>query len=338
MMRVEEKLLPVMGNVCGPAGRFGKPGAALPGAAGVSIASPPMSAAHPMHKKTHLSGLAFALGAMVSVQLGAAFAVPVMLAHGSFGITAMRLVCAALAMLVLVRPKITGFTRAQWRGAILLGVTMAWMTLSFFEAVTLLPIGPAVTIDFLGPLAVSVVALQGWPRLTLPLLALAGVFAITYGPGGWLFSAAGIAYALASACGWAGYIVFTRHVGQIFSAQEGLCLSIVVAACCAVPAVLLVEQHGPSLAQLPAAAGLALLAPLLPFSLEMMALRRMDMGAFSILMSLEPAFGAILGYLVLSQTLSILQLGGICAVMVASFLAVYLSLGKTAAPPVLAAH
>jgi len=229
---------------------------------------------------------------MLCVQLGAAVAVPVMVRHGSFGITAERLVCAAVVMLVLVRPNFARFDRRQWIAAMALGTTMALMTMSYFEAVTRIPIGPAITIDFLGPLAVAVVALKGWAKFALPLLAAFGVLAICYGHEGWLFDPFGMLFALAAACGWAGYIILMRHVGRLFSEQQGLCLSFIVAAAVALPLAFAIEPSELLLAQLPAAAGLAVLTPLIPFSLEMMALRRMDMGAFSILMSLEPALGA----------------------------------------------
>ncbi len=265
---------------------------------------------------------------MTSVQLGAALAVQVMVIHGSFGITAMRLVCAAVVMLVLVRPNIFKFSRRQWLGALALGGAMAFMTLAYFEAVTLIPIGPAVTIDFLGPLAVAVVALTGWSRYVLPLLAVGGVVAISWSTGGWLFNPVGILFALVSACGWAAYIVLMQHVGRLFSKQDGLCLSIVIAATIAFGIVLVLKPSEMSLPLLPVSAGLALLAPLIPFSLEMVALRRMDMGAFSILMSLEPAIGALLGFLVLHQMLSLQQIAGVFAVMIASAGAVYLSAFK----------
>jgi inner membrane transporter RhtA len=272
-------------------------------------------------------GPASALGSMTSVQLGAAFAVQVMVIHGSFGITAMRLVCAAVVMLILVRPNIFKFNRQQWLGAVALGGAMAFMTLAYFEAVTLIPIGPAVTIDFLGPLAVAVVALTGWSRYVLPLLAVGGVVAISWS-GGWLFNPVGILFALVSACCWAAYIVLMQHVGRLFSKQEGLCLSIVIAAMVAFAIVAVFTPAEISLSQLPVSAGLALLAPLIPFSLEMVALRRMDMGAFSIFMSLEPAIGAFLGFLVLHQMLSLQQIAGVFAVMIASAGAVYLSAFK----------
>jgi len=268
---------------------------------------------------------------MLSVQLGAAVAVPVMVLHGSFGMTAMRLVCAAMVMLVLVRPNFASFTRRQWIVAMVLGTTMALMTMSYFEAVTRIPIGPAITIDFLGPLAVAAVALKGWSKLALPLLAAFGVLAICYGREGWLFDPVGMLFALAAACGWAGYIVLMRHVGRLFSEQDGLSLSFIAAALVAVPLAFAIEPSQLSLAQLPAAAGLAVLTPLIPFSLEMMALRRMGMGAFSILMSLEPAFGAVFGYLILHQILSAQQIMGILLVMGASIGAVYLASSRTTA-------
>lgn len=276
-------------------------------------------------RSQRLAGPGLALASMLCIQLGAALAVPIMVAHGSFGITAMRLCCAALVMALLVRPKFNGFERRQWLGAIALGSTMALMTLSYFEAVTLIPIGPAITIDFLGPLAVAAIALKGWTRLALPALAASGVLAISYGHGGWLFDPIGVLFALGAACGWAGYIVLMQHVGRLFSEQEGLSVAFIVAALVALPLAFVAAPSELSLGQLPAAAGLALLTPLIPFSLEMMALRRMDIGAFSILMSLEPAIGAIFGFLILHQTLSLQQIAGVLAVMIASAGAVYLT-------------
>lgn len=276
-------------------------------------------------RTTRLAGPGLAMGSMLSVQLGAALAVPVMEAHGSFGITAQRLSCAALAMTLLVRPRFSRFDGRQWLAALALGATMAFMTLSYFEAVTLIPIGPAVTIDFLGPLAIAAVALKGWARLGLPALAAFGVAAISYGHGGWLLAPVGMLFALVAACGWALYIVLTRHVGRLFPDNDGLALSFIVAALVALPLAFVIAPSGLSWAQLPAAASLAVLAPLIPFSFEMMALRRMDIGPFSILMSLEPALGAIFGYLLLRQVLSLQQIIGVFAVVIASVCAVYMT-------------
>jgi inner membrane transporter RhtA len=272
------------------------------------------------------TGPGLAMGSMVSSQLGIAFAVPLMVAHGSFGISALRLGFAALFCLAWVRPNVLRFDRRQWVGAFALGVAMAMMTMCFFTAARLIPMGPAITIDFLGPLGVAVLALRGWPRLVLPLAAAFGVLAVSYGSHGKLLDPAGILFALAAACGWAGYIVLMRHVGRLFSAQEGLCLSLIIAAALALPAACFLEPRAGWLGQLPAVAGLAVLSPLLPFALEMAALRRMEMGTFSIVMSLEPAIGALFGFLILGQALSLSQICGVLVVMAASAGAVLLPL------------
>jgi inner membrane transporter RhtA len=283
-----------------------------------STAQKPVATASP------LTGPGLALGSMISSQLGIAVAVPLMLVHGSFGISALRLGFAALFCFAWVRPNFRRFDRRQWLGAFALGVAMALMTMCFFTAVRLIPMGPAITIDFLGPLGVAVLALRGWPRLVLPLAAALGVLAVSYGSHGKLLDPAGILFAAGAACGWAGYIVLMRHVGRLFSAQEGLCLSLITAASLALPAACFLEPPAHWLHQLPLVAGLAMLSPLLPFALEMAALRRMELGTFSIVMSLEPAFGALFGFLILGQALSVSQIGGVLTVMAASAGAVLL--------------
>ncbi len=273
----------------------------------------------------HMTGPGLVMGSMFSSQLGAVVAVPLMLKHGSFGISAMRLLFAAIFSLALARPDFRKFSRSQWRAGISLGVVMAVMTMCYFTAVAMIPIGPAITIDFLGPLGIAVIALKGWPRVVLPLLAACGVLAMAYGAHGWLFNPEGILFALGAASGWAGYIVLMRHVGRLFSAQEGLCLSFTVAAIVAVPVACALDPPVHWLGQWPAVAGLALLSPLLPFALEMAALRRIEMGTFSILMSLEPAIGTMLGFFILGQVLWTRQALGVLAVTVASIAAVTLS-------------
>jgi inner membrane transporter RhtA len=265
-----------------------------------------------------------ALSSMTISQLGATLAVPLMLTHGSFGISSMRLACAALVSVLLVRPDFRRFSAAQWKAALVLGTAMAVMTLCYLQAVTLLPVGPAITIDFLGPLAVAVVSLRGAARYVLPALALAGVLAMTFSAGGWLLAPAGIAFAAISAIAWAAYIVGMRHVGQLFTKQQGLCLSFVVAAIVGLALAGSFAGSEMKWADLPIAAGLAVLSPLLPFTLEMAALRRLPMAAFSIMMSLEPAIGTLLGFLILRQALSVQQSAGILLVITASVAAVVL--------------
>jgi inner membrane transporter RhtA len=281
-----------------------------------------------MRKPNAAIGPLMALGSMTMAQIGAAVAVPVMLIHGSFGISSMRLAWAALITLLLVRPDFRGFTKSQWKGAFALGAAMAFQTVFYLQAVTLIPVGPAITIDFLGPLAVATASLRGAARFVLPCLALAGVLAMTYSRGGWLLAPAGLAFAGAAAIAWAAYIVCMRHVGQLFSAQQGLCLSLIVAAVVALGVAAGFARRELTWSDVPSAAWLAVLSPLVPFSLEMMALRRLPMGVFSILMSLEPAIGTILGYAILRQTLSARQMGGVLMVMAASIVAIMFAPGS----------
>jgi inner membrane transporter RhtA len=260
---------------------------------------------------------------MLCFQLGAGLAVPVMVSHGTIGITAMRLACAAPVLALWARPKLTSFDRRQWICACALGVTMATMMFTYFEAVTRIPLGTAITIDFLGPLAVAVISLRGWTRICLPILAGLGVFFITYGRGGWLLDPLGTVFAGLAACCWGSYIVLLRQVGRLFSEQDGLSVSFILAAMFAIPVAFLIAPSELSWEMLPAAAGLSILIPLSTSSLEMLALRRMGLGAFSILMSLEPAIGAVVGFLLLHQVLIVQQIFGGLSVILASVLSIY---------------
>lgn len=272
-----------------------------------------------------LAGVGFAVCAMISAQLGAVVSVPLMVSEGSFRTSALRLLCAAVFSLAYVRPNFRSYKRHEWKAAIALGIAMSLMVMCYFTAVSMIPAGAAIAIQFLGPVGVAVYSMRGWSRFALPGLAAVGVMAISLDGEGWLFSPIGGFFALGGAAGWAAYIVLMRHIGKLFSAQDGLCLSLLIAAIVAVPIGFLLEPTGEWLPHIPAIIGLALLAPFIPFVLEMMALRRIEMGTFSILMSLEPAFGMLFGLVVLQQYLSLQQISGVLAVMCASVGAVLLS-------------
>jgi inner membrane transporter RhtA len=274
---------------------------------------------------SRLTGVGFAMCAMISAQLGAVISVPLMVSEGSFRITALRISCATAISVAWVRPNFRSYNRHQWKGAIALGIAMSLMIMCFFTSMSLIPAGAAAAIMFLGPVGVAVYSMKGWSRVALPGLAAFGVMAISLDSHGWLFSPIGALFALGGAAGWAAYIVFMRDIGRLFSAQDGLCLSLGIATIIALPVSYVLEPTGEWLAHLPAIAGLALLAPLIPFALEMMALRRIEMGTFSILMSLEPAVGTLLGLAILQQYLTLQQIAGVLAVMGASAGAVLLS-------------
>ncbi|WP_027800554.1 EamA family transporter [Paraburkholderia dilworthii] len=255
---------------------------------------------------------------MSSVQFGAALSEPTMAVYGSLSTTWLRLSWAALVLAVLVRPRFLSYSRAHWFAAGALGAAMAGMTLCFFAALQRIPLGLAVAIDFLGPLTVATLAVRRARALLWPALAIAGVVLLSRDRAGWVGEPLGVLLAFAAACGWGSYIVLMKKTGKLFPGLEGLSVSLIAAALVATPFGL--AESGMQLAagQLAATAGLAILVPLLPYALEMVALRHMPASSFGILMSVEPAIGAVAGFIVLHQPMGILQIAGTLLVVAAS--------------------
>jgi inner membrane transporter RhtA len=263
-----------------------------------------------------------AVGSMTLVQLGAALAKPTLESFGPLGTTWLRLAWAAVLLVLITRPRILSYSRAQWRGAILLGAAMAGMTLCYFQAVNRIPLGLATAIEFLGPLGVAAIGMRRAWHALWPVLALVGVVLLVHDGSAWTVDPVGAGFALAAGLGWAVYILLMKRVGQAFDGLQGLTMSIAVAAAVATPWGLAESGGHIPPAVLGITIGLAILVPLLPYALEMMALRRMPTRAFGILMSAEPALGTLIGFVVLGQALSPAQLAGIALVVVASLGAV----------------
>jgi inner membrane transporter RhtA len=197
-----------------------------------------------------------------------------------------------------------------------LGAATGLVTVAFLTAIERIPLGTAVAVEFLGPLTVAAVRSGSRRALCWPATALTGVVLLTQ-PWQGRVDLVGIGAASVSAACWGTYVVLTQRVGDRFDGIGGLSLTIPVAA--ATAAVAGVPQAVGHLTPgvLAASAGLALLLPVLPFALEMLALRRMTPTAFGTLMALEPAFGVLLGLLVLHQGLTVLQAAGIALVVLA---------------------
>jgi inner membrane transporter RhtA len=269
-------------------------------------------------RHTTLPPGALVLGSMSTVQIGAALSVGLSHRLGSAGLTWVRLLWAAAALLWLVRPRLREISPQTRRAALALGVTTGVMTLAFFAAIVRLPLGETSALEFLGPLAVAFAGRHaGLSGLVLPLLAGAGVACLTHP---WTGSAnvEGILYALLAGAGWAGYILLTRRVGDALPGFTGLALSLSVAAVIATPFGLTQVLGHLTWVAIAEAAGLALLVPLLPYALEFMALRRLRTAAFGTLMSLEPGIAMIIGLIVLGQSPGVLGVFGICLVVAAS--------------------
>ena len=286
-----------------------------------TLAEPlPFDTAPPSSAPKRRVGMAALLGllSMSCVQFGAALSAPTMAAFGAFSTTWLRLAWAAVILALVVRPKLRSYSRAHWFAAGVLGVAMAGMTLCFFSAIERIPLGLAVAIDFLGTLTVATLGVRRLRALLWPLLAVAGVLLLAHDRSGWIGEPVGMLLAVGAACGWGSYIVLMKKTGALFDGLEGLSVSLIAAALVATPFGLV--EHGLHVVpmQLAATAGLAVLVPLLPYALEMIALRHMPAASFGILMSVEPAIGAAAGFIVLHQPMTALQLAGTLFVVSAS--------------------
>ena len=261
------------------------------------------------------------LAAIVSVQFGGALAATLIPLVGVFGSVTLRLTIAATVLLVIVRPRIRGRTTTDWLVVGAFGTILATMNLFFYGALARIPIGVTVTIEFIGPLILATVLSHRRKDLLAVVGAGIGVTlisGITSTP--WAqIDLAGLGLALAAGAAWAGYIVFSARTGARFAQLDGLAIAMTIAAALVAPAGVITAG---SAMWTPDAlwrgASIAVLSSVLPYSLELIALRRLAAHVFGILLSLEPAVAALAGLIVLGQQLSWPQLLGMACVVAAS--------------------
>jgi inner membrane transporter RhtA len=260
-------------------------------------------------------GAAMAMVSMLSVQVGLAASVGLIDELGAEGAAWLRLAWAGLLLPLLARPTRRDFTAAAVRACVLLGLVTAAVTLLFMAALDRLPLGTASALEFLGPLGVAVWRGHGAGR-RWALAAAVGVVCLTQ-PWTGAADPVGVAFALAAAACWAAYILLTQRVGDYVAGIKGLALSMPVAGLTAtfvaVPSV--AGRLTPELVAI--GLGLALLLPVLPFTLELLALRRLTTSAFGTLMSLEPAFALMVGLVLLDQVPNALAALGVVFVVAA---------------------
>lgn len=259
---------------------------------------------------------ALVLLGVVSVQIGAAVAKQLFTLAGAAGTVTLRLVLAALVLLVVWRPSLR-LNRSTWLVIGSYGLVLGAMNLTFYQAIKHIPLGAAVTIEFLGPLAVAVLGSRRWLDGLWALLAAAGVLLLTRVDGG--LDVTGVLFALAAAACWAGYILLAAALGSRTSDGKGLALAMVFGSALALPFG--VAEAGTALLDpvvLIAGAAVALLSSVVPYSLELEALRRIPPRVFGILMSLEPAVAALAGLVVLHEALHPAQWAAVFCVVLAS--------------------
>ncbi len=260
---------------------------------------------------------ALVVGAITSVQFGSSLAATLFHQLGPAGTVFLRLASAAIVLMLVRRPRVRARSRSDLLLAALFGLVLAGMNLSFYEALDRIPLGIAVAIEFVGPLAVAVAGSRRPLDLLWILTALLGILALTHG--GAHVGALGVVLALTAGCLWAVYILLNARLGKVFEGSTGVTLAMCVAALAALPvgvAVGGVRLLRPASLALGAAVGI--LSSAIPYSFEVEALRRIATSVFGVLMSLEPAVAALAGFLVLGQQLGARELTGIALVVVAS--------------------
>jgi inner membrane transporter RhtA len=266
--------------------------------------------------------------AIASVQLGSAIAKHLFSQLGPGGTTFLRVGFGAIVLLLVWRPSLRGHRPSQYAMAALFGLTVAAMNLSFYFALDRIPLGIAVTVEFLGPLGLAVAGSRRALDLLWVGLAGGGVVLLSPGAGGAHLDAMGIVFALMAGVFWASYILLSARVGQIFTGGRGLAIALAVGGIALLP--LGIVSAGGHLADPRLLLGglvVALLSAVIPYSLELEALRSLPARVFGVLMSMEPAAGALFGFLILRQVLEPRAIVALALVSVAS-----LGASQTGAP------
>jgi inner membrane transporter RhtA len=280
-------------------------------------------------REVKLPAPALVLGAVASVQFGAALARTLFDRAGPGGTVLLRVLFAAVVLLAVARPRVRGRASADLRLAAAFGVALAAMNLSFYEALDRIPLGIAVAVEFAGPLAVAIAGSRRALDVLWIVLAAGGIVLLA-GFGGAHVDAVGVLLAAVAGFWWAAYILLSARTGRAFPGMGGLALAMAVAALLLLPFG--IADGGRALLRpgiLAAGAAVALLSSAIPYTLELEALRRLPAGVFGVLMSMEPAVAALAGFVVLGQGLRAREIAGIALVVAASAGAAR----RTQAPP-----
>jgi len=269
--------------------------------------------------RSTLYPIALLLIAMASIQSGASLAKSLFPIVGAQGATALRLLFSSLLLVMVFRPWRTQWTRASLRNVLFYGMALGFMNLLYYMSIRTIPLGIAVALEFTGPLAVALYGSRRLVDFVWIAMAICGlVLLMPAMDADTRLDPVGMAYALGAGACWAFYIIFGKRAGDEHGVQ-GAVMGVVVAAIFVVPVG--VAHAGGALltpALVPIAIGVAILSTAVPYTLEMVALTRMPARTFGTLMSLEPAAGALAGFLFLSEVLTFTQWLAILAIVVAS--------------------
>jgi inner membrane transporter RhtA len=268
-----------------------------------------------------LVGVALVIGSCLSLPFGAAVAAQLFPVLGPWGVTSLRVAIAAILLVVIVRPRPGKWTRPQWLAAVLFGVSLAAMNGFFYAAIDRIPLGPAVAIEFLGPLVLAAVLTRkaadfAWVGVALLGMVVLGIDGLI---GAEPLDPLGVVFILIAAGFWVMYIRMSARVGALIPGSSGLAMGLVVAAVLLIPVGIPAASTvamDPQLLLL--AAITAVLSSVIPYSFELAALRRLPQRVFGVLLSLEPAFATLAGWLILGQDATPLRLLAVALVIAAS--------------------
>ncbi len=274
-----------------------------------------------MSRENDAPALLLVLAAVGSVQFGGALAATLVPEIGAAGSVTLRLLFATVILLAVARPRVRGHDRQDWLTVFGFGLALGCMNWAFYGSLGHLPIGVAVTVEFTGPLLLAAALSRTVRDLAAVGAAAVGVLLISQALQVPLADLEWTGLALAATAGacWAGYIVMSGRTGARFPRLDGLALALVVSTALVSPFGL-TTADGWTQEVLAKGLGIAVLSSVLPYSLEMLALRRLSAGVFGILLSLEPAVAALAGLVVLGQRLQPVQLAGMVLVVLASVL------------------
>lgn len=258
------------------------------------------------------------LGSCTSLQFGASLAVQLFPHLGAAGVTTLRLGFAAVFLLMFTRPDVREWSRHQWRAAVLFGLSLAGMNGLFYEAISRIPLGPAVAIEFLGPLGLATILSRKPRDFAWILLALAGVAMLGFDEGGGALNAAGVLFVLGAGFFWALYILASEHVGSAVEGADGLAVALVVGTVAIAPFGFSGAVRGVTNPHyLWLAIGTGILSSVVPYGLELSALRLLPKAVFGVLLALEPVIAALAGWLILDQGFGLMRAVAVVLVVIA---------------------
>lgn len=273
------------------------------------------------------------IGAISSIQIGAAVATGLFDEIGAGGVTFLRTAVSALLLVLIWRPDFR-MDRRKAKLAILFGLVLAGMNLCFYESIDRIPLGTAVTLEFIGPLSVALITSHRRRDMIWAGLAAAGILLLSGGIGQQTLDPWGIVLALVAGFFWGSYILLGKRVGREWAGGKGLAIAMVASTVFCAPFGISDGQADllvPSI--LVAGAAVAVLSTTLPLSLEIEAMRRLPSNVFGVMMSLEPAIAATVGFVLLSQGLAAAQILAITMVVIASAGALWTSRGPAPIEP-----